>query len=66
MRVFVQDKAVDDVVACVLLAVRVYAAARDNGYIFAFAHIKVIVYQIVPRAAGHSGRDIHGLDLGFG
>ena len=66
MRIFVQDKTVDTVVARVLLAVCMHAAARDNGYICTFAHIKIVVYKIVHRAVGHAGRDIHGLALGSG
>ena len=66
MCVFAQDKAVDAVVPCLLLAVRMHAAARDNGHVRVFAHIKVVVNQIVHRAVGHACGDIYGFAPGAG
>ncbi|MPN27681.1 hypothetical protein SDC9_175115 [bioreactor metagenome] len=50
--------------ARLLFAIRMDAAARDDGDIGTFADVKVVVHQIVHRAVGHAGGDVNHLAAG--
>lgn len=56
----------DAVVAGFLLAFAVHAAARLDDDVRAFAHIEVVVDQVVHAGVGDAGGDVHRLALGAG
>ena len=41
-----------------------HAAPRNDDYICVFAHIKIVVYQIIHAAVRHAGGNIHRFPLG--